>query len=216
MTQAPFPLDFLASCGEPVLERVKLGFECGDLNFLRLAFDFEPIDGVFVFAEFGKLVGVLIFQLVDGDLEAPCRHCEFCAQRIFVGLDFRHRLWDGIFQPPRGKPHSAAMDKRDKGHCDEGRQQKPYAEIHDGFDHLIEILSHSISSRLRREWCSYLGQTRDRIEARSGRVARMRPSSSISRYPLTSKGGHLRAHPECPLCAKSGHTATTPEKHLAF
>lgn len=61
MTPAPFPLDFLASCGELALERIEFGFERGDLNFLRLAFDFKPIDGVSVFAEFGKLVGFPIF-----------------------------------------------------------------------------------------------------------------------------------------------------------
>ena len=50
-------LDLLAGGGEPLLERLDLGLERDDLDFLRLAFDLEPIDGVALLAEFGKLVG---------------------------------------------------------------------------------------------------------------------------------------------------------------
>ena len=30
-----------------------------------------------------------------------------------------------MFHPPDGQPYCAAVDKRDKGHGDEGRKQKP-------------------------------------------------------------------------------------------
>src|SRR5580765_1109436 len=56
-----------------------------------------------------------------------------------------------MFRPPDGQPYCAAVDKRDKGHGDEGRKQKPDPEIHDRFDHASEIPIRLISSGVRRK-----------------------------------------------------------------
>ena len=93
---------------------------------------------------------VLVLELLDAHLEAPRRHREFRAQQILVGLDLRHRLRDGVFQPPNGQPHRAAVDERDDGHPNEGCKQKPDPEIHDRFDHLSGT-PNSIGSWLHRE-----------------------------------------------------------------
>ena len=61
MTLNFYRLDFLARCGELVLECNDLGFECDESDFLRLALDFEPIDGIALPAEFSEGVGMLIF-----------------------------------------------------------------------------------------------------------------------------------------------------------
>ena len=54
-------IDFFARCGELVRERNDLGFECDELDFLRLVLDFELINGVALLAEFGQRIAMLIF-----------------------------------------------------------------------------------------------------------------------------------------------------------
>src|SRR5689334_13287157 len=67
----PFSIDLLAGGREPLLERLDFDLQRSDLCLLRVAFDREPAEGAAFSAEFGKLVGVPVVELLDGRLQSP-------------------------------------------------------------------------------------------------------------------------------------------------
>ncbi|MEI9803278.1 MAG: hypothetical protein WDN48_00975 [Pseudolabrys sp.] len=78
--------------------------------------DLEPVDGVALLAQLGKLAGALGAEILDADFEPPRRHRELGAQLILVGLNLGHRQRCRRFEPAHGQAHRAAMGRG-------GRQQ---------------------------------------------------------------------------------------------
>src|SRR5262249_4079392 len=92
---------------------------------------------------------------------------EFRGQEMVVRMNFGPRLRDGAFEPPHGQAHRAVVNERGHGYPDKGGKQKTGPGIHDCFDHLSKTLSlNQFVAMLRM--CSYLGETRERMRARSG------------------------------------------------
>ena len=94
----------------------------------RAEFDFQPVDFAVSSREIRKLAGAVGLELLDHDLKTPRQASGFA---ILVGQDFSHRGGHCGFEPPRGEPHCAAVDK---GHYDEqaqGSDKKSDREMHD-------------------------------------------------------------------------------------
>ena len=127
--------DFFLGGAQLVAQRLVARFQRENGGGLFAQLHLEPVDGVALLAELGKLAGGLGLELLDAHFEPPRRHGEFGAQLILVGLDFRHRQRGRGFEPPHGQPHRAAMDEGNDDEPDQGRDQKPDPEIHDRFDH---------------------------------------------------------------------------------
>ena len=127
--------EFLFGRAQLVAQRLVARFQRKNGGGLFAELDLEPVDGVALLAEFGKLAGGFGLELLDAHFQPPRRHREFGAQLILVGLDFRHRQRRGGFEPPHGQPHRAAVHQRNDDETDQGRDQEPDPEIHDRFNH---------------------------------------------------------------------------------
>jgi len=118
-----------------IAQRLVARFERENGGGLFAELDLEPVDGVALLAEFGKLAGALGAEIFDADFKPPRRHGELGAQLIFVGLNFGHRQRRRRFEASHRQAHGAAMDKGDNDEPDQGRDEEADPEIHDRFNH---------------------------------------------------------------------------------
>jgi hypothetical protein len=113
------------------LARFQIEDSCGFFTQL----DLHPVDGVGLLAEFGELVGGLALELFDAHFQPPCRHGEFGAELVLVGLDFGHRQRCRSFEPAGCQAHSAVVHQRHDKQAAQHRGQKTDRQIHDRLDH---------------------------------------------------------------------------------
>ena len=95
-----------------ILERLLVRFEREDGRSLLAELDLEPVDGIGLFAELGKLTRCLGLQLLDAGFQPARRHRKLGAQLILVGLDFGHRQRNRRLEPAHRQADRPAVHER--------------------------------------------------------------------------------------------------------
>ena len=135
-TQHPgFVSEFLFGGAKLLLHRLLARLQPEDRGVLLAKLDLHAVDRIGFLAEFGKLAGGLVFQLIDVHLEPARRHREFRAKLVLVGLDLGHRQRRCRFHALGGEPHRAIVHQRHDHQPEQHRDQKTDRQIHDRFDH---------------------------------------------------------------------------------
>src|SRR6185503_4576865 len=127
--------DFFLGRAQLVAQRAVARLERENGGGLLAQLDLEPVDGVALLADLGKLAGAFGLELLDAHFQAPRRHGEFGAQLILVGLDLGHRNRRRGLEPAHGQAHRAVVDEWDDEKSDERGDQEADPEIHDRFNH---------------------------------------------------------------------------------
>ena len=118
-----------------VLQRLLARLEREDRGVLFAQLDFQAVDRVGFLAEFGKLAGGLVLELLDAHFEPPRGHRELGPQLVLVRLNLGHRQGRGGLETLRRQPHRAVVNQRHDHQSEQHRNQKTDRQIHDRLDH---------------------------------------------------------------------------------